>query len=154
MESLQKKIGDDLTRALKEHDEVRVSTVRLLFASLHNREIEKKGKGEATTLSNDEVMELIRREAKKRKEAIALYIEGRREELAAKERKELSVLEEYLPAEPGEEEIRRAIDDAITLVHPGGVKDFGKVMGVVMKTLHGAADTGKVAGMIKEKLGG
>ncbi len=153
METLQKKISDDLTHATKERDEVRVSTLRLLSAGLHNREIEKKGKGEDALLSDNEVLELVRREAKKRKEAITLYRKGAREELASREERELSVLEEYLPAQAGEETIRNAIDDAIALVHPEGAKDFGKVMGAVMKALHGTADTEKVAGLIKEKLG-
>lgn len=154
METLQKKIGGDLTRALKGHDEVRVSTLRLLSASLHNREIEKKGKGGDATLNDDEVMELIRREAKKRKEAIALYKQGGREELANKEGNELSILEEYLPAGPGEKEILEAVENAFAMIRPEGVKDFGKVMGAVMKALHGAADTEKITALIKEKLGG
>ncbi len=150
---LKEKISEDLTRAVRERNEVRVSTLRLLSASMHNREIEKRGKGEEGSLNDDEVKELIRREAKKRKEAITLYRKGEREELALKEERELSVLEEYLPPQAGEETIREAIEDAIARVRPESPKDFGKVMGAVMKTLHGTADTDKVTEMIKERLG-
>lgn len=150
---LREKISGDLIRAVKEQDKVRVSTLRLLSASMHNREIEKKGRGEDASLGDDETMELIRREAKKRKEAILLYTKGGRNELALKEEQELSVLEAYLPARLGEEEVRKTIDDAIALVRPEGVKDFGKVMGAAMKTLRGVADTEEVSAIIKEKLG-
>jgi uncharacterized protein YqeY len=119
---------------------------------LHNRIIEKKGKGEEATLSDEEVLDLIRREAKKRKEAANLFTEGNRADLAEKELKELKILEVYLPAQMSEEDVRKEIVAIIKSMGPVDPKDFGKVMGAVMKQLKGKADAGLANKILKEQL--
>ncbi len=153
MTMLWEKINEDLVSAMKRKDDVHLRTLRLLVSAMQNREIEKKGKGEDPLLSDEEILGLIRREAKKRKEAAALYVQGGRAELAAKEEEELRVLESYLPPEPGEDVLRAAVDAAIAAVRPAGMKDFGRVMGAVMKETGGGADAALVQRIIKEKLG-
>jgi uncharacterized protein YqeY len=153
MSELAEKINKDLVLAMKAREELKVSTLRLLLSGLHNREIEKKGKGGSPELSEDDVLEVLRREVKKRKEAIEVYLKGGRPELAEKEEKELGILENYLPAQLDGETVRKIVEEAITAVNPAGPKDFGKVMGEAMKKLKGVADSSLVSGIIKEKLG-
>ncbi|MGC9611079.1 MAG: GatB/YqeY domain-containing protein [Minisyncoccia bacterium] len=152
MAGLKDQISKDLIQALKEKNEVKVGTLRLFLASAHNKEIEKKGKNETPELSEDETQEILRREAKKRKEAIEIYVRGGRQDLADKESGELEILEKYLPAQLAPAEVEKIILEAIAVVKPAGAKDFGKVMGEAMKKLKGLADTGEVGKIIKERL--
>lgn len=151
---LLKKIRDDLTVSLKAKNEIRASVLRLLITSIHNKEIEKRGAGKPEELDEGEVLELINKEAKKRKEAIEFYVRGNRSDLVEKETAELKILKEYLPAELGEEEIKKAISDVIEKTGAKDSKDFGRVMGQVMKELKGRADAAAVGKLVKEKLSG
>lgn len=152
MAGLKVQVSQDLIQALKEKNEVKVGTLRLFLASTHNKEIEKKGKGGELELSEEETQEILRREIKKRKEAIEIYTKGGRQDLADKESEELKVLEVYLPVQLSSEEVEKIILESIAIVKPVGAKDFGKVMGEAMKKLKGLADTGEVGKIIKEKL--
>lgn len=149
---LHQKITIDLKVALKSGDSFRTNTLRFLLSSLHNKEIEKKGKGLEPTLSDDEVIEVLSREAKKRKEAIEAYKKGNRTDLAQKETKELEIIEKYLPEQLTEEEIEKIVKTAIEKTGAKDVKDFGRLMGEAMKELKGKADTILVGEMIKNKL--
>ncbi len=149
---LKEKIAKDLISALKEKDEVRVSTLRLFLAGAHNREIEKKGRGEDPILTDDDTLEVLRKEAKKRKESIEIYRKGNRSDLADKEEAELKILESYLPARLDSAQVEKIIDEAIKSVNPSGAKDFGKVMSQAMKKLKGVADGGLVGKVIKERM--
>ncbi len=152
MADLKEQFNKDLIQALKGKDELKVSVLRLFLVSVHNREIEKRGKGEDADLDGDELFEVLRREAKKRREAIEIYANGNRPELAEKETKELKILENYLPAQLDAAAVEKIIDEAVGIVKPAGAKDFGKVMGEAMKKLKGVADTGLVNKMIKERM--
>lgn len=154
MAGLKAQVSQDLIQALKEKNEVKVGTLRLFMAGVHNKEIEKKGKGEAPELSEDEIQEVLRREVKKRKEAMEIFVKGGRQDLADKESAELKVLENYLPAQMAPAEVEKIIAEAIATVKPESMKDFGKVMGEAMKKLKGAADTSEVSSIIKAKLEG
>jgi uncharacterized protein YqeY len=153
MAELKEKINKDLIRAMKEKEELKVGTLRLFSAAVHNREIEKKGKSGSSELTDEEVLEVLRREVKKRKEAGEIYLKGGRPELAEKEEKELRILESYLPVQLDPEAVRKIVEEAFEVVKPQGPKDFGKVMGEAMKKLKGVADSALVSGFIKEKLG-
>ncbi len=147
------KIKSDTVESMKAKDEVRLGTLRLLSAALHNREIEKRSTGKEEGLSDEEVLEVLRREVKKRREAIDLYIKGGRPELAKKEEDEVSVLAAYLPPALSAEELQRFVAEAVAELKPQGPKDFGKVMGAVMKKAGGRADSGAVSAAIKSALG-
>lgn len=150
--NLKERINKDLIQALKDKDELKLGTLRLFSAAVHNREIEKKGRGEEIELTGDELLEILRREVKKRKESIEIYAKGHRPELAEKEGKELKILENYLPAQLDAIAVEKIVHEAIETVKPAGPKDFGKVMGEAMKKLKGVADAGLVNKLIKEKL--
>ncbi|MFA6365045.1 MAG: GatB/YqeY domain-containing protein [Candidatus Paceibacterota bacterium] len=150
--SLEEKLKSDFEVAFKSRNVIVADTLRLLVSALHNRAIEKRGKGEGEKLSDEETLEITRREVKKRKEAIALYTQGKREDLAEKERAECNVLEIYLPAQMDEDTIKKEVQKIVSAAGEVNAKDFGKVMGIVMKELKGKADAAVVTRILKEFL--
>ena len=150
--TLQEQIKADFMAAFKARNTEVADTLRLLSSALHNRGIEKKGKGEAEALTDEETLEIIRREAKRRKESITIYTQGNRADLAEQEAKELKVLEAYLPTLMGEEEVRKIVEKVLADYGAVDAKDFGKVMGVAMKELKGKADAAMVTKILKEKI--
>lgn len=154
--TLQETIIGDAKGAMKGGDVLRLTTLRMLLSAIHNREIEKHGKGNppagGAPLTDDEVREVVRREAKKRKEAIALYEQGGRAELAEKESHELKVLEAYLPPELSAEELKTIVVPIVEKAKSAGVHEFGKVMGQVMEAVRGKADAKVVGELVKELL--
>lgn len=153
MNNLKDQVSKELIQSQKNKDETKVSTLRLFLSAVHNREIEKKGHGEDPNLTDDDLSEILRREIKKRKESIEVYLNGNRPELAAKEEKELKILENYLPPQLDAATVEKIVQEAVETVKPVGPKDFGKVMGEAMKKLKGIADAGLVTKIIKEKIG-
>jgi uncharacterized protein YqeY len=150
---LQQKISNNLKEALKSGDAFKAGTLRLLISALHNKEIEKKGKGQESILSDEEVIEVLSREAKKRREASEIYSKGNRADLADKEKKELEIIMGFLPTQLSPEEIEKVILAVIEQVKPQGPKDFGRVMAEVMKELRGRAEAGVVSEIVKKKIG-
>ncbi len=150
--TLQKKLAGDLIEALKAKDTALTDTLRLLLAALHNREIEKKTKTGAGELTEEEVLEVLGKEGKKRKEAAELYEKGQRPELAKKELAELALIRRYLPEELSEADVLKAVEAAIAAIKPTGPKDLGRVMGEAMKALKGRAEAGNVSRLVKERL--
>ncbi|MEK7169208.1 MAG: GatB/YqeY domain-containing protein [Patescibacteria group bacterium] len=153
MDNLKDQASKELVQAQKDKNETKVSTLRLFLSAAHNREIEKKGHGEDANLTDDDLSEILRREIKKRKESIEVYLKGNRPELAAKEQKELKILEDYLPPQLDSAAVEKIVQEAVDKILPAGPKDFGKVMNEAMKKLKGIADAGLVTKIIKEKIG-
>ncbi|MDP3975112.1 MAG: GatB/YqeY domain-containing protein [Candidatus Jorgensenbacteria bacterium] len=162
--TLHERILEDANRAVKGVDIMRRDTLRFLLSSLHNREIEKRsaslkqgeagGKGEKDNLTDDDVLGVVEREVKKRKEAIDFFEKGNRPAQAAKEKNELAVLESYLPEALSEAELDRLVEEAIRTTGAASPKDMGRVMGEVKKAAKGARIDGAMAGMkVKAKLG-
>lgn len=149
---LEKKIQSDLIDALKKKESLTAETLRMLIANLHNKLIEKRSKESGGDLIEEEVIDVILREVKKRKEAERLFAEGGRVELAEKEARELSVLEKYLPKQFSRDEIENLIVEVIGRIKPQGQQDFGRVMGEAMKSLKGKADASLVGEIIRGKL--
>ncbi len=150
--TLKEKLQNDLKDALKANSAEKRDTLRLLLSAISNREIENKGKGKEGTLSDEEVLEVLGKEGKKRKESIEAYAKGGRSDLVEKEEKELQIIKTYLPEELGEEEIVNIVNEAIQAIRPESMKDFGKVMGEVAKRTKGRADNAKVSKLVKERM--
>lgn len=148
---LHQKISDDLKNALKNGDQIKVSTLRLVLSSFHNKEIEKKGKGQESKLTDEEIISVLSSEAKKRKESAEVYVAGNRPELADKEKQELEFIRIYLPQQLGEDEIRKIVEAKIKELGVVDKKDFGKTMGVLMKDLKGKADASLVGQILNEE---
>lgn len=141
------KIRKDLKEALLARDEIKVSTLRLLLSEIKNAEISK---GEELKL--EEIISIIQREVKKRKEAAEGFRSGNREDSAKKEEAESKVLEDYLPAQLSNEELTKIVEEAINEVGANSMQDMGKVMGVVMGKVASRSDGGTVSQFVKERL--
>jgi len=140
-------IRTDLQAALREKDEVVKSVLRLTLSVLKNKEIDKK-----EALIDEEVVIVLQKEAKKRKESIEAFAQGNRPELVRKEREELAVLDKYLPQEMKAEELEKIVQETVSQVGAEGAKDFGKVMGAVMGKVKGRIGGDRVAERVKKAL--
>lgn len=152
---LKEEIKSDLNKALKEGDEIKRSTLRMLLAAVLNKEKEKKYKEkleEDTELADEEIIDVISSEAKKRKESIIEYEKGERQSLAEKEKAELEILQKYLPEQLPEEEVKKLAKEIVEEVGAQDIKDMGKVMAELMPKLKGRADGGLVSKIVKELL--
>lgn len=160
--SLQQQINNDFKKALQEKNELVLSVLRMLNAAIKNKEIEKRTKlsreekdiaklEEQSKLTDEEAIEVISSEAKKRREAIEEYKKGNRRELAEKEKKELEVLKKYMPEQISEEQIKEETEKVIKEIGVVGPQDMGKVMGALMPKLKGRAE-GKVVSRIVNEL--
>lgn len=145
--NLLQKIDNDLKEALKAQETDKVSTLRMLKSSVHNREIEV-GK----ELSDEEIGQVVAKEVKSREESITEYKKGNRSDLAEAEEKEIEVLKTYMPEQLGVEKIEKIIDEAIVNTGAKTPADMGRVMGQVMPRLSGKADGSKVSDIVKSKL--
>lgn len=149
--TLKDKIQEDLKNAMIAKDELRLSTIRMLKSSLQYFEIQKGGAG--YTATDEDVLEVVGKEIKKRRESIEMFEKGGRQELADKENKELEILQTYLPEQLSENEIRKLVDEAISQTNASTIQDMGKVMGFLSPQTKGKADGSLVSSIVKEKLG-
>jgi uncharacterized protein YqeY len=138
----------EMREALKAGERVRLGALRMLSASVKNREVELRHE-----LSDEEFVEVASREVKRRKEAAEAFEGGGRQELADKEREEQAVLEAYLPAQLSDDEVRGLIDEAVDATGASGPGDLGKVMGHVMGKARGRVDGGTVNRLVRARLG-
>ncbi|MDN4171965.1 GatB/YqeY domain-containing protein [Nocardioides sp. SOB77] len=152
MSQLKDRLRTDLTTAMKARDEVRSSTLRMALTAVTNAEVAGKVQRE---LSDEEVVDVLSGEAKKRREAAIAFDDGGRSEMAAKERAEAAVLADYLPEQLSVEEISRIVTEAVerTGAAGEGMKAMGKVMGAVQPQVKGRADGAAVAAEVRRQLG-
>lgn len=149
MPELKQKIKENIQAAMKSGDETVVSTLRMLLSSILNKEIAgKKDK----SLNDEEIVEIIFSEAKKRKESIEQFRKGQREDLAKKEEAELEILKKYLPEQMSEEEVKKIVKAGVEKVGAETIKDMGKVMAEVSPKVKGKAEGGLVSKIVKEFL--
>ncbi len=142
------KINTDMIAAMKAKDEASTSALRMLKSALKYKEVDLKRE-----LKDEDVIDVLSKQAKQRKESIEGFEKGGRAEMAAKEKAELALIEKFLPAALSEAELSQLIEEAIKSSGAAGPKDMGKVMGVLTPKIKGKADMGKVSGLVKAKLG-
>ena len=146
--TLQEKIQAHITDAMRGKDSLRLNTLRMMKSAVKNKEIEKM-----KALEEGEVLSIFGTLVKQRKDSIEQFRKGGREELAQKEEAEIKIIEEYLPAAASEDDIRRAIDEAVQETGATSMKDMGKVMKAALTRLVGkTADGARVRQIVKEKL--
>ena len=163
--TLKKQIKQNLEIALKEEKRVEVSTLRMLNAAILNKEKEKRYKiskekpelkpeklEEESQLIDEEIIQVLQSEIKKRKEAIFEFEKGERQDLVSKEKAEMDILQKYMPEQLSEEEIKKIVKTAIEKVGAKEPRDMGKVMGELMPKVKGRADGGIVSRIVKELL--
>lgn len=146
--TLKTRLTDDMKDAMRAKDSARLSTVRLALAAIKQREVDERKE-----LADAEVLAVLDKMIKQRRDSVAQFEAGKREDLAAVERAEIDVLQAYLPAQATEAEIDAMIDAAIAATGAAGPAGIGKVMGVVRPKLAGRADLGQVSARIKARLG-
>lgn len=148
--SLKQKISEDIKTAMKEGDALKKDALRMLDSMIKNTEIEKLKKEEG--LNGEEVVEVITRAIKQRKDSAAQYEAGGRPELAEKEKKEIEIFLAYMPEQLSEEKIREAVKEVISSVGATSKSEMGKVMGMAMGKLKGQADGNTVKRIVEEEL--
>lgn len=145
--AIEQTLMDDLKQSMKAGDKVRTETLRLLRSQIKNAAI-AAGK----ELSEDEVIAVLSKEAKKRKESIDMFEKGGRQDLADKESREHEIISAYLPAQLSEEDLKAKIKDVITETGASGMADMGRVMGVLMPAIKGRADGKHAQEIVKQLL--
>ena len=146
---LKEKLQADLTDAIRSRNEVVSGTVRMLLAAITNEEVAGKA---AKVLTDAEIITVLSREAKKRREAVEAYTQAKRDDLAGKEKAEAAVIANYLPEQLSEDEIKKLIADTIAETDAKGPAGMGLVMKVLQPKIAGKADGGVVSGLVKAAL--
>jgi uncharacterized protein YqeY len=135
--------------AMRAKDSARLSAVRLILAAIKQREVDER-----KDLTDADVVSVVEKMIKQRRESITQYEQAQRKDLADAEKFELGILTGYLPAQMGDAELSQAVEAAIAEAKPAGIKDMGKVMAILKPRLAGKADMGKVSNLVKSKLSG
>ena len=152
-DSLLDRIADDLKEAMRNKDKVRLRTLRSLRSALKNKEIDQRQEGVETVLSEQDQLSVLRKQANQRKDSIEQYEGAGRDDLVEKEKEELEVLEEYMPAQMDDDELREHLEEIIDEVGAESMADMGPVMGRAMDELRGRVDGNRVQEMVKDILG-
>lgn len=146
---LKERLSEEYKAAMKAGEKLKVSTIRMLISEIRNAEIAKRG-----DLDDEELLQVVSREARKRREAIEEFGKAGRQDLVDRETFELSVIERYMPEQLSEDEVRLMAEEAIGEVGASSPGDMGKVMGKLMPRLKGKADGKQVNRMVREMLQG
>ena len=147
--SLKERMMSDLKAAMKNADSFKVGILRLIMSALQNEEIALRGKGITGEMDDASVIAVLKREAKKRKESIAIYGEAKRDDLKEGEEKELVVIQEYLPPELPVEEVKKVVEAIVA----SGDKEFSSVMKKAIAELKGQADGKVVSDIVRSLVG-
>ena len=147
--SLKTQLTDDMKTAMKAGDKERLGVIRLINAAIKQKEVDER-----IELDDAQVLAVLDKMVKQRRDSVSQYDAAGREDLAGVERAEIAVIERYLPAKLGEAEIVAAIDAAIAETGAAGAADMGKLMAVLKPKLAGQADMGQVSALVKKKLAG
>ncbi|WP_341778358.1 GatB/YqeY domain-containing protein [Levilactobacillus sp. HBUAS70063] len=145
--SLETQLNTDLKTAMKAHDKLSLNVIRMMKTALTNEKV-KQGHD----LSSDEELTIVSRELKQRKESMAEFAKGNRDDLVEGVKAEIAIVEKYAPKQLSEDEIAKIVADSIAKVSASGMGDFGKVMGVVMPQVKGKADGAIVNQTVKAQL--
>jgi uncharacterized protein YqeY len=145
--SLKDRISEDMKQAMRAKDGARLDTIRLLRAAIQRREVDER-----VTLNDADVVAVVQKQIKQSMDAIAQFTAGARDDLAARERADIEVLQAYMPQQMDEREIDQHVGQALAQTGATGVRDMGKVMSLLKPLLQGKADMSQVSRKIKARL--
>ncbi|GAB3528159.1 MULTISPECIES: GatB/YqeY domain-containing protein [Photobacterium] len=145
--TLTERLKDEQKAAMKAKDKPRLGTIRLALAAIKQREVDEK-----ITLSDDDVLAVLTKMVKQRRDSVAQYEAASRQDLADVELAEIKVLEEFMPQPLSDDEVAALLDEAIAATGAASMQDMGKLMGVLKPKVQGRADMGKVSQLVKAKL--
>ncbi len=144
-------LSNAMKEALKAKDSRRLSTVRLIQTAVKDRDIAHRGVGK-DPVTDDEILQILQKMIKQREESAKIYDEGGRAELAAQEREEIEIIRSFMPAQMSDEAVRAACEAVIAEIGAQGLRDMGKVIGVLKERYAGQMDFAKASGLVKELL--
>ena len=150
---LRDNINNALKEAMKSGDKLKVSTLRLMNAAIKERDIQGRTTGRDAGVSDDQILEVFVKMVKQRQESLATYEQAGREDLAAQERGEIAIIQSFMPTQLSDEEMRAEIAKAVKETGAQGMKDMGKVMGVLKQRFAGRMDFAKAGPVVKSLLG-
>ncbi|ACH66570.1 GatB/YqeY domain-containing protein [Aliivibrio fischeri] len=145
--ALIEQLKEEQKLAMKAKDKLRLGTIRLALSEIKQREVDGQ-----TTLSDDEIIAVLTKMVKQRRDSVSQFTAAGRDDLAEKESAEITVLEDFMPQALTDEEVAELLDKAIAESGAAGMQDMGKVMGVLKPQIQGRADMGKVSQLVKSKL--
>ncbi|GEA50533.1 aspartyl-tRNA amidotransferase subunit B [Vibrio inusitatus NBRC 102082] len=140
-------LKEEQKSAMRAKDKARLGTIRLALAAIKQREVDER-----ITLTDDDIIAVLTKMVKQRRDSVAQFESAGRQDLADAEKLEITVLEDFMPQPLSEEEVTALVDNAITESEAAGMQDMGKVMGVLKPQIQGRADMGKVSGLVRSKL--
>ena len=149
---LRARLNDDLKDALKAKDQLAVATLRLILAALKDRDIAARGKGNSDGVKDEEIIQLLQKMVRQRRDSIEAYQNGGRQDLAEREAAEIEVIKRFLPEELDEAEVQSAVEQTIAELQADSVKDMGKVIGTLKERYAGRMDFGKASQLVKQRL--
>jgi len=147
--TLKERITDDMKAAMRSGEKERLGTIRMITAAIKQREVDER-----ITLDDSQVLSVLEKMIKQRKESLEQFTAGNRQDLADKESAEITLLQSYMPAQLSGAELDALINEAVSATGAASIKDMGKVMGLIKAKAQGRADMGAVGAKIKAKLGG
>ena len=150
---MRERITSGLKSAMKSQDKPRLGTLRLINAAIKDMEIATRGSGNEAGVSDSEVLNILGKMVKQRRESARAYEEGGRLDLAEREQAEIAIIEEFLPKKLSDDEVAEAINNAIAATDAASIRDMGKVMGVLKAKYTGQMDFAQVGPMLKARLG-
>jgi uncharacterized protein len=148
---MREKISSELKTAMKAGEKRRVETIRMIMAGLKDKDIEARGQGKA--VSGEDILALLQKMVKSRKESLEIYEKAGRADLVAQESEEIAIIQSFLPSQMSETEIEQAIATAIAETGAASIKDMGRVVGALKGKFAGRMDFGKASALVKGKLG-
>lgn len=150
---LRERLNDRLKAAMKDKNARAVATLRLILAALKDRDIAARSKGQAEGISDPEILQVLQTMIRQRQDAIKLYEQGGRLELAEQEAEEIAIIESFLPQQLGEQEIKAAVREVVSDVGAKSIKDMGRAMAELRQRYAGQMDFGRASAVLKEQLG-
>ena len=149
---LRDRFNDALKQAMRDKDALALSTVRLILARLKERDIEVRPKGNSEGISEPEIHQMLQGMIKQRRESIELYEQGKRQDLADKERAEIAIIERFLPQQLSDADTEAAIRETIAAIGASGIKDMGRTMAALRERYAGQIDAAKASQAVKRLL--
>lgn len=150
--SLRARFTEEMKTAMKGGDKARLAAIRMVQAALKDRDIEARGSGKE--VSEEDILALLQKMVKSRQESLAMYEQAGREDLAAQERSEIAVIQDFLPAQMSEDDVKAAIAAAIAETGAASMKDMGKVVGALKAKFTGQMDFARASALVKAALNG
>lgn len=150
---MRQTLNSAMKQAMRDKEVLRLSTLRLILAAIKDRDIAERATGNDDGVNDDEILSILAKMIKQRKDSAEVYQSADRKELADKELAEIQIIQEFLPKQLSEDEVKAAVQGAITETGASSIRDMGKVMGALKSKFAGQMDFGKAGGIVKSLLG-